>query len=152
MQLSEDGRGVSRSEEGPDHVLVLGGKALSGRCYWEMEASEPFNIGVVYQSRKPEEAEFRLGQNENSWSFVCTENGCYAFHNSISTAAPSAYSSRYSRLAVYLDYPAGVLSFYRVSADSRTCLHTFREKFIKDLVPAAELKTKSSAKFYREQT
>lgn len=150
VQFSEHERKVSHFEETPDHVLVWGGQGLSGRCYWEIQASELFNIGVAYLSREIEDAEFRLGKNKKSWSFVCSEEGCYVFHNNIRTAVPSAHCSRSSRLAVYLDHPAGVLSFYRVSAESRTLLHTFREKFLKDLFPAADLRPKSSAKFYHE--
>uniref|UniRef100_A0A8C6TR70 Uncharacterized protein n=1 Tax=Neogobius melanostomus TaxID=47308 RepID=A0A8C6TR70_9GOBI len=149
VKLSEEQRKVSRSEEGPDCVLVWGGQGLSGRCYWEIEASEPFNIGVAYKSRDLEKAEFRLGQNENSWSLGCSEEGCYVFSNNRSTAV-TVPCSRSSRRGVYLDHPAGVLSFYRVSADSRILLRTFREKFTKDLFPAADLRPKSSAKFYRE--
>lgn len=152
LQFSDDHREVSRSDETPDRVLVWGGRGLSGRFYWEIEASEPFSAGVAYQSKELEETELRLGENKTSWSFVCSEEGCYAFHNNQAFPVPSAHCSRSSRLAVFLDHPAGVLSFYRVSGDSRTTLHTFREKFTKDLFPAAELKKKSFAKFYHEAT
>lgn len=150
LQFSEHERKVSHLEETPDHVLVWGGQELSGRCYWEIQAFEPFNIGVAHLSRELEEAEFRLGENKTSWSFVCSEEGCYAFHNNVRTSVLSTHCSSSSRLAVYLDHPAGVLSFYRVSGESRTLLHTFREEFMKDLFPAADLMPKSSAKFYHE--
>ncbi|XP_072314693.1 NLR family CARD domain-containing protein 3-like [Eucyclogobius newberryi] len=152
VQFLDENRSLSRSEDGPDLVLVRGRQALSGRSYWEIDTSEPFNMGVSYGSRELRGAEFRLGQNEKSWSFVCSADGCYAFHNNQSFPASSVHCSRFSRLAIYLDKSCGVLSFYRVSAGSRAHLYTFRETFTDLLFAAVELKKKSSAKFHHEQS
>ncbi|KAJ0056044.1 hypothetical protein NL108_018242 [Boleophthalmus pectinirostris] len=151
VQFSDQQRAVSRSDQGPDLVLVRGAQGLSGRCYWEIEASEPFNIGVTNWSRE-EDAEFRLGLNHKSWSFVCSEEGCYCLHDNKKIPVPSVHCSRSSRLAVYLDHMSGVLSFYRVSTDSQHLLFTFREKFTDILCVAAELKKNSFVKFYHDQT
>ncbi|KAI9999561.1 hypothetical protein NQD34_018407, partial [Periophthalmus magnuspinnatus] len=59
---------------------------------------------------------------------VCSEGGCYGFHDN-KRFPVSVHCSRSSRLAVYLDHTSGVLSFYRVTADSQTHLYTFRETF-----------------------
>ncbi|XP_033839106.2 NLR family CARD domain-containing protein 3-like [Periophthalmus magnuspinnatus] len=149
VQFSEEQRTASRSEDGPDSVLVRGAQGLSGRCYWEIEASEPFNIGVTHWSRGLEE--FRLGQNQTSWSFVCSEGGCYGFHDN-KRFPVSVHCSHAGRLAVYLDHTSGVLSFYRVTADSQTHLYTFRDTFNDVLFAAAELKMKGFAKFYHDQS
>uniref|UniRef100_A0AAV2KN96 B30.2/SPRY domain-containing protein n=1 Tax=Knipowitschia caucasica TaxID=637954 RepID=A0AAV2KN96_KNICA len=149
VKFSDDLREASRSEEGPDSVLVRGAQGLSGRCYWEISIPEPFNVGVTYWSKELEDVQFRLGQNDKSWSFVCSEIGCYAFHNNESFPVHSAHRSRFRYLGIYLDQPAGILSFYRVSEGSRAHLYTFTEKFTDILFAAAEMKTNSSAKILR---
>ncbi|XP_028974031.2 NACHT, LRR and PYD domains-containing protein 12-like isoform X2 [Esox lucius] len=44
-------------------------------------------------------------------------------------------SSRSKRVGVYLDWPAGTLSFYSVSSDKLTHLHTFHSTFTEPLYP-----------------
>ncbi|CAK6977545.1 NACHT%2C LRR and PYD domains-containing protein 12-like [Scomber scombrus] len=127
---------------------VLCKEGLNQRCYLEVEVDEPFNIGVTYKamSRKGDVNDCKLGQNEKSWSLVCSDDGCYVMHNNESTSVGSL-CSRSSRLGVYLDWQAGTLSFYRVSSDSRTRLHTFKTKFTEPLYPAVKFHTQSSALF-----
>ena len=67
-----------------------------------------------------------------SWSLNC--GSIYsALHNNKYTAIPVRPSSDSSRVAVYLDCPAGTLSFYEVSSDSLTHLFTFQNKFTEPL-------------------
>lgn len=142
---------MSRAEEASEQrLLVLGGQGLKGRCYWELEATGPLNIGVTYWDSGQEGKEFRLGQNEESWSYVCSQEGRYIFHNNLRTPVDIAHCSRSSRLAIYLDHPTGVLSFYRVSSDSRTHLHTVKVKFTRDLFPVIELQPKAFVSFYEK--
>lgn len=126
---------------------VLCKQGLDKRCYWEVEVEEPFNIGVTYKTigRKGDSNDCKLGQNNKSWCLLCSDDGCYVIHNSERFSVASL-SSRSSRVGVYLDFPAGVLSFYRVSSDSRTCLYTFTgTKFTELLYPAVEFHSHSSA-------
>ncbi|XP_051257919.1 NACHT, LRR and PYD domains-containing protein 3 isoform X5 [Dicentrarchus labrax] len=158
LRLSEENRKVTWVEEPQpyphhqerfDHCQqVLCNQGLNGRCYWEVEVLEPFNIGLTYKtiSRKGDVNECKLGRNDKSWCLICSNEGCYVLHHNKSVNV-SSFCSRSSRVGVYLDWPAGTLSFYRVSSDSQTRLHTFRAKFSEPLYPAVELHTHSSASF-----
>ncbi|KAF3698057.1 NLR family CARD domain-containing protein 3 CARD15-like protein Caterpiller protein 16.2 [Channa argus] len=155
LRLSEDNRKVTWVEEQqtyPDHPerfdqcqQVLCKQGLDGRCYFELEVEEPFNIGLTYRniSRKGDDSDCKLGDSNKSWSLICSDTGCYVLHNNTSVSVTSI-SSRSSRVGVYLDKPAGALSFYRVTSDSRTRLHTFQSMFSETLYPAVELHTHSS--------
>ncbi|KAM6960346.1 LOW QUALITY PROTEIN: NLR family CARD domain-containing protein 3-like [Tautogolabrus adspersus] len=54
---------------------VLCEQGLNGRCYWEIEASEPFRIGLTYQTSGREG-----DANDESWSLHCSNDGCYVLH------------------------------------------------------------------------
>nr|XP_033465257.1 NLR family CARD domain-containing protein 3-like [Epinephelus lanceolatus] len=127
---------------------VLCQQGLDGRCYWEMEVLEPFTMGLTYRSigRKGDVDDCKLGRNDRSWCLICADEGCFVLHHNESVSV-SSLSSRSSRVGVYLDWPAGTLSFYRVSSDSWTRLHTFKATFSEPLYPAVELHTHSSALF-----
>uniref|UniRef100_A0A671TSK5 NACHT, LRR and PYD domains-containing protein 5-like n=1 Tax=Sparus aurata TaxID=8175 RepID=A0A671TSK5_SPAAU len=131
------------------HPLVLCEQGLDGRCYLEVEALQPFSIGLTYRTigREGNVNDCRLGHNNKSWCLTCSDDGCYAWHNDEIVNTPQSISSRSSRVGVYLDWPAGTLSFYRVSSDSRTRLFTFKTKFTEPLYPAVELLPQSSALF-----
>ncbi|XP_039677266.1 NLR family CARD domain-containing protein 3-like isoform X2 [Perca fluviatilis] len=127
---------------------VLCEQGLDERCYWEVDVEEPFNIGLTYRSigRKGDGRDCKLGRNDKSWCLMCSDEGCFVQHSNKKVDV-SSLCSRSSRLGLYLDWPAGTLTFYRVSSDSRTCLHTFKTTFIEPLCPAVELHTHSSAVF-----
>ena len=72
--------------------------------------------------------------NNKSWSLHCSDKRYSLRHNNKRTAIP-APSSRSSRVGVYLDWPAGTLSFYSVSSDTLTHLHTFHSTFTEPLYP-----------------
>ncbi|XP_062394229.1 NACHT, LRR and PYD domains-containing protein 3-like isoform X2 [Sardina pilchardus] len=118
------------------HVLCREG--LSGRCYWEAEWSGcRADIAVAYKSikRKGGDAAIILGRNDKSWTLNCS-SGTYSFwHKNEQTDIP-APSSGSRRVGVYLDWPDGTLSFYSVSANTLTHLHTFHDcKFTESLCP-----------------
>ncbi|XP_034756976.1 NLR family CARD domain-containing protein 3-like [Etheostoma cragini] len=127
---------------------VLCEQGLDERCYWEVEVVEPFNIGLTYKSigRKGDVNDCKLGPNDKSWCLIFSDKGCFIQHSS-DRVNVSSFCSRSSRVGVYLDWPAGTLSFYRVSSDSRTHLHTFKETFNEPLYAAVGLHTHSSALF-----
>ncbi|XP_034775167.2 tripartite motif-containing protein 16-like isoform X1 [Acipenser ruthenus] len=148
LRLSEGNRKVSWVREPlpyPDHperfdceLQVLCTEGLSGtRCYWEIEWSGcGIEIGVTYKgiSRKGGDASCQLGRNNKSWSLWCSVlDGLFAWHNNkeIKITAP-----RSSRIGVYLDCPAGTLSFYSVFPDdTMTLLHRFYTTFTEPLYP-----------------
>ncbi|XP_063060237.1 NLR family CARD domain-containing protein 3-like isoform X3 [Engraulis encrasicolus] len=148
LSLSEGNRKVTREgwqqQQYPDHPdrfdsweLVLCREGLTGRCYWEAEWSGGGpDIAVAYKSikRKGDGGESKFGGNDKSWSLGCSSNSYTAHHNNKSTDIP-APSPHSSRVGVYLDWPAGTLSFYSVSSDTLTHLHTFHSTFTQPLYP-----------------
>ncbi|CAI5670168.1 unnamed protein product [Oreochromis niloticus] len=151
LQLSDNNRKVTRVEEVqsyPDHPdrfdvyhQLLCRNGLTGRCYWEVEWRGDVNISVSYRRirRKGDSAEGCSGWNDHSWNLNCSDDGPQSvWHNSRSTSISSFSSSSSSvsnRAAVYVDCPAGTLSFYRVSSDTLIHLHTFNTTFTQTLYP-----------------
>ncbi|XP_048105374.1 NACHT, LRR and PYD domains-containing protein 12-like isoform X2 [Alosa alosa] len=138
---------VSEEQPYPDHPerfdsywpQVLCKEGLSGRCYWEAEWSggDVVYIAVAYKSIQRKEVSgesSRFGYNDKSWRLECYGNSYYAWHNNKETAIP-APSSCSSRVGVYLDWPAGTLSFYSVSSNTLTHLHTLHSTFNEALYP-----------------
>ncbi|XP_071371160.1 protein NLRC3-like [Centroberyx affinis] len=146
LLLSEDNRQVTdvREEQPyPDHPerfdyweQLLCRNGLTGRCYWEVERKGAVHIGVTYRGirRRGAGDDCWLGGNEKSWSLDCSGNSYSAWHSNRSTDIPSL-SSVSDRVAVYLDWPAGSLSFYRVSSDTLIHIHTFQSTFTEPLYP-----------------
>ncbi|XP_071252025.1 NLR family CARD domain-containing protein 3-like [Salvelinus alpinus] len=156
LSLSEENRKVTcRREEQPypDHPerfegwkQVLCREGLTGRCYWEVEWSGGLaDIGVTYKgiSRSGEGNDCVIGSNEKSWSLFCSDNRYTARHNNNHTTIDVPSSSSH-RVGVYLDWPAGTLSFYRVSSDTLTHLHTFHTTFTEPLYPGFKVNDTSS--------
>ncbi|XP_045068380.1 NLR family CARD domain-containing protein 3-like, partial [Coregonus clupeaformis] len=147
LSLSEENRKVTcRTEEQPcpDHPerfedwrQVLCREGLTGRCYWEVEWSgRGAVIGVTYKgiSRRGGGSDCVIGFNDKSWSLICSGTSYSACHNNKSTTIDVPSSSSH-RVGVYLDWPAGTLSFYRVSSDTLTHLNTFHSTFTESLYP-----------------
>ncbi|KAK1803159.1 hypothetical protein P4O66_021209 [Electrophorus voltai] len=147
LSLSEGNRkatSVREQQPYPDHperfdvwLQVLCRESLSGRCYWEAEYSgRGAAIAVTYKgiSRKGGGDDCRFGYNEKSWRIYCTNNTYSVWHNKKITDIPSPRSST-NRIGVYLDWPAGILSFYIISSDSHTLthVHTFHTTFTEPL-------------------
>ncbi|XP_064843292.1 NACHT, LRR and PYD domains-containing protein 3-like isoform X3 [Oncorhynchus masou masou] len=147
LSLSEENRKVTwRREEQPypEHPerfevwgQVLCREGLTGRCYWEVEWSgREADIGVAYKgiNRRGRGADCWLGWNDKSWSLFCSDNSYIACHNSNPTTIWDPSTSSH-RVGVYLDWPAGILSFYRASSDTLTHLNTFTSTFTEPLYP-----------------
>ncbi|CAL8380938.1 unnamed protein product [Arctogadus glacialis] len=153
LSLSEDNRKVTwvgRDQSYPDHPdrfdsweQVLGREALTGRCYWEVEWGGWVGIGVTYRgiTRRGGGGDSRLGLNNKSWVLYCYDGRYSARYNGTETVLPLPPAGS-TRVGVYLDRPAGSLSFYRVSpggggsSDTLTHLHTFWSSFTQeDLLP-----------------
>ncbi|XP_035986084.1 NACHT, LRR and PYD domains-containing protein 4-like [Fundulus heteroclitus] len=146
LKLSEDNRKVTwmmELQSYPDHPdrfddlpQLLCRTGLTGRCYWEVKWRGDVYISVSYRTirRKGNSKYCLFGENEQSWSLRCSDHHGYsAWHNYIKTHISSSSISH--RVAVYVDCPAGILSFYRVSSDSLIHLHTFNTTFTGPLLP-----------------
>nr|XP_024655916.1 tripartite motif-containing protein 16-like [Maylandia zebra]XP_024655917.1 tripartite motif-containing protein 16-like [Maylandia zebra] len=123
---------------------VLSRESLTGRCYWEVEwRGRGAYVAVAYKniSRKGDESEF--GYNDKSWSLDCYNNiftfwnnNRYIFwYNNIKTPVSGPRSSR---VGVYLDHRAGILSFYSVS-ETMTLLHRVQTTFTQPLYAGLRL-------------
>ncbi|XP_053183719.1 uncharacterized protein LOC128366987 [Scomber japonicus] len=147
LKLSDNNRKVTHVEEDqsyPDHPdrfdswsQLLCRNDLTGRCYWEVEWRGRVSISVSYRriSRKGGNSDCWFGGNDQSWSLWCSDYYGYSVrHNNRETPISSSSSSSVSnRVAVYVDCPAGTLSFYRVSSDTLIHLHTFNTTFTEPL-------------------
>ncbi|XP_062416142.1 protein NLRC3-like isoform X2 [Pungitius pungitius] len=148
LKLSDNNKKVTHVKEDqsyPDHPerfdlrpQLLCRTGLTDHSYWEVEWRGRVNISVSYRGirRKGNSSDCLFGWNNQSWSLICSEDGYYVRHNTketpITTTTPS---SPFGRVAVYVDYTAGSLSFYRVSSGTLTHLHTFNTTFTKPLYP-----------------
>ncbi|KAL4009111.1 hypothetical protein ACER0C_002963 [Sarotherodon galilaeus] len=151
LQLSDNNRKVTHVgiQSYPDHPdrfdywpQLLCRNGLTGRCYWEVEWRGGVFISVSYRSirSKGDSKDCGFGYNDQSWSLYCSDYGpVHVWHNkretSISSSSSSSSSSVSNRAAVYVDCPAGTLSFYRVSSDTLIHLHTFNTTFTETLYP-----------------
>ncbi|KAK0145921.1 Neoverrucotoxin subunit alpha [Merluccius polli] len=163
LSLSEDHRKVKWVEEDqsyPDHPerfdsqdQVLCREDLTGRCYWEVERRGGVEIGVTYRgiTRRGVDDDSGLGFNKKSWRLDCYDDGRYSVcYNGRGTVIPLPPPVS-TRVGVYLDRPAGSLSFYSVSpgvggsSDTLTHIHTFWTTFTQeDLLPGFGLWSDSS--------
>ncbi|XP_039675142.1 NACHT, LRR and PYD domains-containing protein 12-like [Perca fluviatilis] len=166
LKLSDNNRKVTRVEEYqsyPDHPerfnycpQLLCRDGLTGRCYWEVETRGDVDISVSYRGirRRGDSADCVFGWNDQSWSLDCSDGRYSVWHNkretSISSSSVSgrvadiSSSSVFGRVAVYVDCPAGSLSFYTVSSDSLIHLHTFNTTFTQPVYPGFWLGSGSS--------
>ncbi|XP_027135453.1 NLR family CARD domain-containing protein 3 [Larimichthys crocea] len=145
LKLSDNGKvaWVREDQSYPDHperfdhwVQLLCRNALTDRWYWEVEWSGLVHIAVSYRGirRKGDGYDSRFGGNDQSWSLCCSDHSHSVWHNNVRTDIPLSPSVS-DRVAVYVDCPAGSLSFYRVCSDTLIHLHTFNTTFTEPLYP-----------------
>ncbi|XP_048012524.1 tripartite motif-containing protein 16-like [Megalobrama amblycephala] len=146
LRLSEGNRVITFTntvQPYPDHpdrfdvfFQVLCRESVCGRCYWEIERSgEYVYISVSYKSisRKGRGKVCVFGRNDQSWSLFCSSSSYSFNHNNIVTELPVKSISR--RIGVYVDHSAGTLSFYSVSGDTVSLIHTVQTTFTQPLYP-----------------
>ncbi|XP_061565172.1 NLR family CARD domain-containing protein 3-like [Cololabis saira] len=147
IKLSDNNRKmmyVKEDQSYPDHPdrfeyfpQLLCGEVLTGRCYWEVQRRGGVSVSVSYRRirRKGDSNDRWFGKSDHSWSLFCSDDGRYrVWHNNRVTSSSSS-SSVSERVAVYVDVPAGTLSFYSVSSDGLIHLHTFNTTFTEPLYP-----------------
>ncbi|XP_072547034.1 uncharacterized protein [Salminus brasiliensis] len=141
--------GVEEDQPYPDHPdrfehwpQVLSVESLTGRCYWEVECRGEKEAGwsgwkgewrglgaavaVSYRGirRKGDGDDVLFGANNQSWSLDFCNQSHNVFHNR--QCVCFVYDQLLSgRVAVYLDWPAGTLSFYGISSDTQTLKHIY---------------------------
>ncbi|XP_051242723.1 tripartite motif-containing protein 16-like isoform X1 [Dicentrarchus labrax] len=111
---------------------VLSRESLTGRCYWEVEWREgAVDVAVVYKTinRAGSQKDCVFGYNDKSWALSCSNNGYTFWYNNVQTPVSGPQSSR---VGVYLDHSAGILSFYSVS-ETMTLLHRVQTTFTQPL-------------------
>ncbi|XP_044231641.1 tripartite motif-containing protein 16-like [Thunnus albacares] len=112
------------------YLQVLSRESLTGRCYWEMEwRGEGVYVAVAYKNISRDGFDSGFGFNEKSWMLICGTNSYTFLFNKISTRVSGPGSSR---VGVYLDHTAGILSFYSVS-ETMTLLHRVQTTFTQPL-------------------
>ncbi|XP_067283775.1 NACHT, LRR and PYD domains-containing protein 12-like [Pseudorasbora parva] len=136
------------------------GESVCGRCYWEIEWSgKGVWISVSYKSisRKGRGDECRFGGNDQSWCLGCSSSSYSFKHNNTDTRLPvepircrrdpsrGVFTDIY-RVGVYVDPRAGTLSFYSVSGDSMSLIHSVQTRFTHTLYPGVRFWSESSVK------
>ncbi|XP_076738509.1 tripartite motif-containing protein 16-like [Maylandia zebra] len=114
------------------YYQVLSRESLTGRCYWEVEwRGGGVRVAVAYKniSRAGLGYECLFGFNNKSWALRCDTNSYRFLHNKVQTVLSGPRSSR---VGVYLDHRAGILSFYSVS-ETMTLLHRVQTTFTQPL-------------------
>uniref|UniRef100_A0A087XHY9 Tripartite motif-containing protein 16-like n=1 Tax=Poecilia formosa TaxID=48698 RepID=A0A087XHY9_POEFO len=135
--LSEGNRKVTfvnHEQFYPDHpdrfdglcYQVLSTESLTECCYWEVEWRGGGAVAVSYKNISRTE---RLGSDDQSWSLFFDQNSYTFYHNNIKTPLARPVSSR---IGVYLDHTAGILSFYSVSK-TLTLIHRVQTRFTQPL-------------------
>ncbi|XP_035981039.1 stonustoxin subunit alpha [Fundulus heteroclitus] len=148
----------------PDHperfdVLphVLCKESLIGRHYWEVELSTDEGrdaaAAVCYRGiqRKSEMAWGGIGWNAMSWSLGHKwepQPVFYAEHNSEKRPERVTFyplpQTGCARLGVFLDWPAGTLSYYIVAGERLSHIHTFSTSFSEPVYPCFKVCSKNS--------
>ncbi|XP_015233825.1 PREDICTED: tripartite motif-containing protein 16-like [Cyprinodon variegatus] len=109
---------------------VLSRESLSGRCYWEVEwKGRGGFVAVSYKSISRAGGECAFGRNSKSWALDCYQKTYTFYHKKNKTPISGPVSSR---IGVYLDHSAGILSFYSVS-ETMNLLHRVQTTFTQPL-------------------
>ncbi|XP_035847716.1 tripartite motif-containing protein 16-like [Sander lucioperca] len=114
-----------------DWWQVLSRESLTGRCYWEVKRRGRGVVAVAYKniSRAGRSDECGFGRNDKSWALHYNNNSYTFCYNKVQTPVSGPESSR---VGVYLDHSAGILSFYSVS-ETMTLLHRVQTTFTQPL-------------------
>ncbi|XP_015248131.1 PREDICTED: tripartite motif-containing protein 16-like [Cyprinodon variegatus] len=130
--LKQEQRYPSHPDRFTYFTQLLSKEDLIDRHYWEVEWSgSGVSVAAAYKNirRAGAEAECVFGYNPQSWMLSCTVNGYKFYHDRKEIAVPGPVSSR---IGVFLDHGAGILSFYSVS-ETMTLLHRVQTTFTQPL-------------------
>ncbi|XP_059180127.1 NLR family CARD domain-containing protein 3-like isoform X2 [Centropristis striata] len=159
IRLSDNNRTlmhVMEDQPYPDHPdrfdywpQLLCRDGLTGRCYWEVEYRGLVDVSVSYRGirrRRGDSVDCQFGRNDQSWSLMFSRGVPTVRHNDRETSSPSISQRMHrmlnlhnfpssGRVGVYVDCPAGILSFYRVSSGSLIHIQTINTTFTEPLYP-----------------
>uniref|UniRef100_A0A673A806 B30.2/SPRY domain-containing protein n=1 Tax=Sphaeramia orbicularis TaxID=375764 RepID=A0A673A806_9TELE len=145
LKLSENNKKVELVKEVqsyPDHQdrfeykpQLMCSTGLTGRCYWEVQWSGNVEISVIYRGirRKGGSEDCGFGGNDQSWSLWCCRGEYRVWHKGKCTDLCLSSSSSSGTVSVYVDCPAGSVSFYTVSSDKLIHIYTFKTTFTEPL-------------------
>lgn len=145
--VSKDQPYPAHPERFKDFPQLLCSNSLTGTCYWEVACTGQVSVSVAYKTICGSSPECGFGENNQSWSLICSDKGYSALHNNNRVDIPSISdfsSSDSHRVAVYVNCPAGILSFYTFIAGTLFPLHTFNTTFTEPLYPGFGLWSGSS--------
>ncbi|XP_065817588.1 uncharacterized protein [Labrus bergylta] len=105
-----------------------------GLCYWEVEWKGTVGIAVAYGGvGRKWDSKCGLGCNDMSWSLLCSKDGYTARHGKTSKPITAPFSQR---IAVFLDWEAGTLTYYSDISGELSLIHTFHANFTEPLCPS----------------
>ncbi|XP_071331280.1 uncharacterized protein [Trachinotus anak] len=132
-------RNVEEKVERPEtegrfkRTQVLCEVGLKGVWYWEVEWKGTVGIAVSYGGvGRKWDSSGGLGCNDISWSLLCSKTGYTARHGKMSERIQL---SPCQKIAVFLDWVGGSLSYYSVTSGELSLIHTFHAKFTELLFP-----------------
>ncbi|XP_029986467.1 NACHT, LRR and PYD domains-containing protein 12-like isoform X2 [Sphaeramia orbicularis] len=146
---------VKEEQPYPDHPdrfdhwrQVLCSRALTGRYYWEVQWTGGVSMALTYRGigRKGGGADAGFGRNPRSWTLDCSGAGYSVCHGNVRVVlgGPSRSSGRVS---VFVDCPAGSVTFSRVSSGRLVHLHTYFTTFCQPLYVGFGLASSGSSVF-----
>ncbi|KAA0702900.1 Ribonuclease inhibitor [Triplophysa tibetana] len=140
LLLSDDNRRVSESrveQPYPDRPnryrlfpQALCKEPIRDRCYFELNCKGGVIVGVAYKS--PDRTQTIMGVNNQFPSLHCLNGSLKLWQNNESTCE-FPVSARSARIAVYVDWAAGSLTYYSICNDKRIHLHTHHTTFTDEL-------------------
>ncbi|KAI7789533.1 putative NACHT [Triplophysa rosa] len=134
--LSEDTQTISETtveQKYPDHPdrfklfpEFLCTEPLSGRCHFEVEYKGGIAVAVAYKTL--DRTEHIMGVNNKFPSLHCLDGNLKLWQNNESTCE-FPVSARSTRIAVYVDWAAGSLTYYSIRNGTLIHLHTHHNSF-----------------------
>ncbi|KAM6983013.1 uncharacterized protein LKV04_013412 isoform 2-T2 [Tautogolabrus adspersus] len=105
-----------------------------GLCYWEVEWKGTVGIAVAYGGvGRKWDSKCGLGCNDMSWSLLCSKDRCTAIHGKTSKQITDPFSQK---IAVFLDWKAGTLTYYSDTSGELSLIHTFHANFTEPVYPS----------------
>ncbi|KAI1884698.1 hypothetical protein AGOR_G00229100 [Albula goreensis] len=130
---------LDRPERYDHSPQVLCKEGLLGvRGYWEVDFSGWVVIGATYEGvgRKAKDGPCGLGENDGSWGIGWAGSSYQAWHNGENVDIEEPLCSI---MGVYLDQPAGIISFFMVLGEEGSkevkLLHRYKTVFKERLLP-----------------
>ncbi|KAM4738052.1 NACHT, LRR and PYD domains-containing protein 3-like [Anableps anableps] len=106
-------------------------ESLKCICYWEVEWKGKVGIAVAYKTvGRKWDSSGGLGCNDRSWSLLCSKTECTALHGEDSIKIRNMPCQR---IAIFLDWKGGTLSYFNVSSGGLSLIHTFYANFTEEL-------------------